>query len=159
MPEARVERTFEAPIDQVWKMWVEPEQFASWYGPPGAVIPTCEMDVELSGRRFIAMEMEGPNGAMQMYFVGEFVEIDPPTRLVYSESLANADGSPQDTSAMPPGAPTSTQVIVELTDVGGTSTEVIVRHVGIPADSPGAMGWQLALGKLAARLADSATSG
>lgn len=153
-PEARVERTFDAPIDTVWRMWTEPAQFAAWYGPPGAVIPTCEFRVTIGGRRFVAMEMETPNGKHSMYFVGEFVEIEPPTRLVYTESLADADGAALSAEAagMPPGAPTATQVIAEFTDLGDGRTTLVVRHVGIPADSPGAMGWQMALEKLATAL-------
>ena len=39
------------------------------------------------------MEMETPSGPMQMFFVGEYREIDPKTRLVYTESVADADGN------------------------------------------------------------------
>ena len=155
-PHARIERTFDAPIDEVWRMWVEPSEFAAWYGPPGAEIPVCEMDVKEGGRRFVGMRMQGPDGEMQMWFVGAFVEITAPTRLVYTESLANADGdalSPEE-SGMPPGAPSDTQVTVELQAIDDDRTAVVVRHVGIPADSPGAMGWQMALDKLAAHLDD-----
>lgn len=153
-PEARVERTFDAAIDDVWRMWIEPAEFAAWYGPPGAEIPVCEMDASVGGRRFVGMRMQGPDGEMQMWFLGEFVEITPPTRLVYTESLANADGEAlsSEESGMPPGAPTDTRVIVELRAIGDDRTQIVVRHVGIPADSPGAMGWQMALDKLAARL-------
>ena len=77
-----IERTFNAPIDRVWKMWATPEGFASWYGPHGANIPTCNMDVQVGGKRLVSMAMETPNGPMQMWFAGEFLEITPMTRLV-----------------------------------------------------------------------------
>ena len=50
---------------------------------------------------------------------------------------------------MPDGHPTTTEVIVELEDLGGR-TRMVVTHVGVPADSPGAAGWAMALDKLAA---------
>ena len=154
-PEARVERTLDAPISQVWSMFVTEQHFAGWYGPPGASIPVCDFDVRTGGRRFVEMEIAPPNGEMTMFFVGEFVEIDEPVRLVYTEALADADGNvlPPDRAGMPPGSPTNTQVIVELSDLGDERTALVVRHVGIPADSPGAPGWVMALEKLADRLA------
>ena len=106
----RIERTFDAPIDLIWSMWTEAEHFANWYGPTGATIPKADMDVRVGGRRHIAMEIETPNGTMQMYFVGEYREVEPKTRLVYTEAIADADGNtmPAEQMGMPAGAPTET---------------------------------------------------
>jgi hypothetical protein len=49
---------------------------------------------------------------------------------------------------MPEGHPTTTEVLVELDDLGGR-TRMTVTHVGVPEDSPGAAGWRMALDKLA----------
>jgi len=149
--DVRIERTFDAPIDVIWAMWTEPEHFANWYGPMGARIPKAEMDLSIGGRRVIAMEMETPGGPMQMHFVGEYREIDPKTRLVYTESVADADGNPlpPEQMGMPPGADMETSVIVELVDLG-EQTQMTMTHVGVPADSPGGQGWTMALDKLAA---------
>lgn len=139
----RLERTFGAPIATVWSMWAEAEHFASWYGPMGATIPTAEMDVTVGGGRTICMRMETPDGPMEMWFTGAYTEIDEPTRLVYTEAMADPEGNA--TSPF-------TEVIVELTDLGD-STKVVLTHVGVPADSPGAMGWTMALDKLEGVLA------
>ncbi len=149
-----IERTFDASLDLVWDMWTQAQHFAAWYGPMGASIPTAEMDVTPGGRRLIGMEMTGPDGTMQMFFAGEYVEIDPKTRLVYTEAMADADGNvlAPEAMGMPPGAPMETRVIVELTDLGG-STRMVMTHEGVPADSPGAQGWQMAIGKLEGLLA------
>jgi hypothetical protein len=48
--------------------------------------------------------------------------------------------------------PVTTEVRVELEAVG-SRTELVVTHVGIPADSPGATGWVMALDKLDAHVA------
>jgi len=149
-----IERTLAAPIETVWSMWATAEGFASWYGPEGATIPTCTHDLTVGGRRHLCMEMQTPNGAMQMWFVGEFLEIDEPNRLVYTEAMSNEAGdalSPAE-MGMPEGTPTSTTVTVELTTVDA-GTHMVMTHAGVPADSPGAQGWQMAIGKLEARLA------
>jgi len=54
-----------------------------------------------------------------------------------------------------PDAPKTTEVVVELTDVGGR-TRLVLTHRGVAADSPGAAGWTMAFDKLAARVAAGA---
>ena len=152
-----IERTLDASRSLVWKMWTESEHFAAWYGPMGASIPVAKMDVSVGGQRHICMEMETPNGPMQMWFVGEYVEIVEGERLVYTESMSDEDGNIVDPASMgmPPGAPDTTKIIVELTAVAD-GTKMVMTHQGVPADSPGAMGWGMALDKLEARLAELA---
>lgn len=153
--DVQIERTFAAPIDLIWAMWTEPDHFANWYGPMGAKIPMAKMEVQVGGRRHIAMEMETPGGLMQMYFAGEYLEIDPKTRLVYTESMADADGNAMtaEQMGMPAGSPMETSVVVELEDLGD-STKMVMTHVGVPADSPGGQGWAMAIDKMEARIAE-----
>ena len=146
----RIERSFDAPVNLIWQMWTDPEHFAAWYGPDGATIPVAKMDVRAGGTRLVSMEMQTPNGAMQMWFTGEYLEVVENERLVYTESMADQHGnvmSPSD-MGMPDGHPTTTEVRVELEDVGGRTT-MVMTHVGVPTDSPGATGWTMALDKLA----------
>lgn len=155
--DVHIERTFDAPIDLVWAMWTEAEHYANWYGPMGAKIPKAEMDVTVGGRRHIAMAMETPNGPMEMYFIGEYREIEPKTRLVYTEAMGDADGNAMtaEMMGMPEGTPMETTIVVELEDLGGT-TKMVMTHQGVPADSPGGQGWNMAIDKLEARVAELA---
>jgi uncharacterized protein YndB with AHSA1/START domain len=147
-----IERSFDAPVDLIWQMWTDPEHFKAWYGPDGATIPVAKMDVRVGGARLVCMEMQTPNGPMQMWFTGEYREVVENERLVYTESMSDENGnvlSPSD-MGMPEGHPTTTEVRVELEDVGGR-TKMVMTHAGVPADSPGAAGWEMALDKLTAR--------
>jgi uncharacterized protein YndB with AHSA1/START domain len=149
-----LERILDAPIDLVWQMWTDAEHFAAWYGPTGATVPVIEMDVTVGGTRHFCLEMQTPDGQSRMWFVGEYRVIDEPNRLVYTESMSDPDGnriSPE-AMGMPSGHPEITEVTVELDDVEGR-TRMVMTHAGIPADSPGAMGWNMALDKLEAHLA------
>ena len=152
--DVRIERTFNAPIDLIWAMWTEPEHFANWYGPTGARIPKAEMDVRVGGRRHIAMAMDTPRGPMEMFFVGEYREVNPKTRLVYTEAMADADGNPMTAEqiGMPAGAHMETSILVELQDLGDR-THMVMTHIGVPADSPGGQGWAMAIEKLEIRVA------
>lgn len=145
----RIDRTFDAPVDLIWQMWTDPEHFAAWYGPTGARMPVAKMDVRAGGTRLVCMEVTTPNGLMQMWFTGEYREVIENTRLVYTESMSNENGdivAPSDVG-MPPGHPTTTEVRVELEDLGGR-TKMVMTHIGIPADSPGATGWAMAFDKM-----------
>jgi uncharacterized protein YndB with AHSA1/START domain len=149
-----IERSFDAPVELIWQMWTDPEHFAAWYGPEGANIPVARMDVRVGGTRLVCMEMHTPGGPMQMWFTGEYREVVENERLVYTESMSDESGNvltPAD-MGMPAGHPTTTEVRVELEDVGGR-TKMVMTHAGIPAGSPGAAGWATALDKLAAHVA------
>ena len=149
-----IERTLDAPVDLIWQMWTDPEHFQAWYGPTGAKIPVANLDVQVGGTRLICMEMETPNGPMQMWFTGEFREVIVNERLVYTDSMSDEEGnvlSPAD-MGMPPGHPETTEVIVQLEDLGD-STKMVMTHVGVAADSGGAGGWAMAIDKLAAHVA------
>ncbi len=153
-----IERTLDAPASLVWKMWTEPEHFAAWYGPVGATIPVARMDVHVGGTRLVCMQLETRNGTMQMWFTGEYREVVENKRLVYTESMSDENGNvlPPSEMGMPAGHPTTTEVLVELDDLGGR-TRMVMTHVGVPEGSPGAAGWVMALDKLAAHVARPAT--
>ena len=141
-----IERTFDAPVELIWQMWTEPEHFKRWYGPKGMSVPVAQMDVRVGGKRLVCMEMQRPDGSMQMWTAGEYTEVVPLQRLVYTESMADAQGN---AVVMGDDAyPAVTQVTVLLEDLGGR-TKMVMRHAGIPADSGGAGGWQQAFDKLA----------
>jgi uncharacterized protein YndB with AHSA1/START domain len=148
-----IERSFDAPVGLVWKMWTDPEHFKVWYGPDGASIPVVEMEVRVGGRRLVCMEMDTPGGPMRMWFTGEYREVVENERLVYTESMSDESGrvlSPAETG-MPEGHPTTTEVTLELKGVRGR-TKMVMTHAGIPSESPGAVGWTMAFDKLAAHV-------
>ena len=98
------------------------------------------------------MEVETPAGRMRMWFTGEHLEVaEPATR------LHRVDGRRGRQPGRAPGHPSTTEVHVELTALDG-GTRLVLTHVGVPAGSPGAAGWSMALDKLAARLATPAAS-
>jgi uncharacterized protein YndB with AHSA1/START domain len=148
-----IERSFDAPVELIWKMWTDPEHFKAWYGPEGATIPVAKIDLRAGGTRLVCMEMQSPNGPMQMWFAGEYREVVQNERLVYTEFMSDQHGNrlPPAETGMPEGHPMTTEVRVELEDVDGR-TRMVMTHIGIPADSPGAIGWTTALDKLAAHV-------
>jgi len=143
-----IERTFEAAVDLIWQMWTDPEHFKKWYGPKGFTVPVADMDMRVGGKRLICMA--SPDGSMKMWTTGEYVEIVPNERLVYTESMADENGNVVSPSAMgmPDGYPATTEVTVLLEDLGG-HTKMVMTHAGVPASSGAGGGWEQAFDKLA----------
>ncbi|SFQ65654.1 Uncharacterized conserved protein YndB, AHSA1/START domain [Roseivivax halotolerans] len=149
----KIERHLDAPIEDVWRMWTDPNLFKTWYGPNGMSVPVAEMDLTIGGTRKVCMEMQSPERSMSMWFIGVFKEIREPTRLVYTESMCEEDGtliSPQ-AMGMPDGHPDITEVIVELSEEDGRTIMKMV-HVGVPEGSAGEGGWSQAFDSLERRL-------
>ena len=144
-----LERVFDAPIDLVWRMWTVPHSFKAWYGPAGATVPVAELDVWPGGRRRVCMAI----GPREMWFTGEHLEVTEPTRLVYTETIADERGNPisAESLGLPPKTPETTEVTVVLDEVNG-GTRVTLTHAGVPAESGAARGWHGAFDKLAAEL-------
>lgn len=148
-----VRRLVPAPPETVWAMWTEPDHFAAWYGPGGAVIEVLAMDVRVGGRRHVAMTMPGQDEAMTMWLAGEHLEVEPVVRLSYTEAITDKAGLPlsPEEAGLPAGHPVETTISVDLEPADG-GTALTLTHAGIAADSPGATGWTMALDTLAARL-------
>jgi uncharacterized protein YndB with AHSA1/START domain len=144
-----IERHLDASVELVWQMWTDPDHFKAWYGPEGASISVARMDVRVGGSRLVCMDVQTPAGPRQMWFAGEYVEVVANSRLVYTESPANENGDIL--PAAESGHSLTTEVRVELEEADG-GTRMVLTHVGIPADSPGATGWAMALDKLAERV-------
>jgi len=143
-----IERIFDASVDLIWQMWTQPDHFKEWYGPEGFTVPVAEMDVRVGGKRLVCLE--SPDGSMKMWMTGEYVEVVSNERLVYTDSMSDENGNVISPSAMgmPDGHPETTEVTVLFEDVGGR-TKMTMTHAGVPADSPGATGWNQAFAKLA----------
>jgi uncharacterized protein YndB with AHSA1/START domain len=142
-----IERIFDAPQDLIWQMWTDPENFKQWYGPRGFKVPVADMDLRIGGKRTICMA--SPDGSMKMWTTGEYVEIIPTRRLVYTESPSDEHGNVMSPAAMgmPEGYPATTEVIVLLEDLGGR-TKMVMSHIGVPANSGADGGWNQAFDKL-----------
>ncbi|MEM7227459.1 MAG: SRPBCC domain-containing protein [Planctomycetota bacterium] len=78
----RIVRSFNAPLELVWRAHTEPELLKQWMtGPPGHSLPVCEVDLRVGGTaRFV---WKNPDFEMGMTAV--FKEIVPHERIVHTE--------------------------------------------------------------------------
>ncbi|MEZ4425873.1 MAG: SRPBCC family protein [Gemmatimonadota bacterium] len=78
-----VTRTIDGPPHLVFKAWSDPELFRQWWVPKsfGVVLASCEMDVRTGGRYRLVF---GEDPSQQMAFVGQYVEVVPNSRIVWT---------------------------------------------------------------------------
>lgn len=86
-----VTRLFDAPARIVWKAWTQPELMRRWWVPKSMpmTLRSLDMDVRVGGGYRLVFDAEGSEG---LAFVGQYTEVDPPTRLVWTNE-EEADGS------------------------------------------------------------------
>jgi len=84
-----LKRHFKAPPEKVFAAFADKALMQAWYGPEHATIPHCEVDARVGGR--YRVEMHAASGAVHVV-TGEFREIHPPERLVYTWGWLNGTG-------------------------------------------------------------------
>lgn len=107
-----VRRTVRATADRVFAAWTEPAHLQKWWGPEGATCPGAEIDLRVGGRYRIGNRF--PDGT-DVWIVGEFEQVTPPHRLVYTWRIQGPDSRPWE------------RVTVRFEPRAG-ATEVIVVH-------------------------------
>jgi uncharacterized protein YndB with AHSA1/START domain len=81
--EIRMTRLFDAPRRLVFEAMTKPEHVKRWWGRlgEGYSVPVCEIDLRPGGAwRFVNRHPKG-----EVAFYGEYREITPPSRLVFTE--------------------------------------------------------------------------
>jgi uncharacterized protein YndB with AHSA1/START domain len=84
--EVRMTRLFNAPRELVFEAMTRPEHIQEWWGRlgEGYSVPVCEVDLRPGGSwRFVNRHPAG-----EATFYGEYREIDPPHRVVFTEIFA-----------------------------------------------------------------------
>jgi uncharacterized protein YndB with AHSA1/START domain len=86
--EVVVTRSFDAPARLVFEAWSDPELFRRWWVPKsmGMTLQSCEMDVRTGGTYRLGFG----NG---MDFFGRYLEVTPPSLIVWTNEEDGADGS------------------------------------------------------------------
>lgn len=81
--ELTVTRTFDGPARTVFDAWTRPELFKLWWAPKsmGAVLSGCEIDARTGGGYRITF---GESGSDSATFFGKYLEVTPPSRLVWT---------------------------------------------------------------------------
>jgi uncharacterized protein YndB with AHSA1/START domain len=70
-------RVFDAPTEQVFRLFTDPTWLAKWWGPHGFTTPEIQIDPRVGGS--LRFTMQPPKGEA-FPLSGEFLEIQPPSK-------------------------------------------------------------------------------
>ena len=87
-----VTRTFNAPARIVFEAWAKPELFKRWWVPKsmGMSLLSCDMDVRAGGKYRLVF---GINDSKVMEVFGRYIEVTPPSRLVWTNEEGDEGGA------------------------------------------------------------------
>ncbi|MDI7776388.1 SRPBCC domain-containing protein [Asticcacaulis sp. EMRT-3] len=88
-----VTRTFTCPAHIVFKAWSTPELFTRWWVPKssGISLIACEMDIRTGGGYRLEFGLSGSDRTMT--FFGRYIEVTPPSRMVWTNEEGDEDGA------------------------------------------------------------------
>jgi len=114
----RIERLIDAPIEVVFRAWTTREAMQRWYQDRPDDVVRVDSDLRVGGSYRIEF---GPAGQAPFVETGTYVEIEPPHRLVMSETLEGPDGVQW--------ADTTVTVVLEEED---GKTRLVLVHENFP---------------------------
>ena len=88
--EVLVKRSFDAPLELVWRAYMEPELLRRWCsGTPGWSMPVCEMDMRVGGQ--YRWRWRNDENGQKFGFTGEVLELVPYARIVHTQIFDPGD--------------------------------------------------------------------
>ena len=123
----RLVRRFDAAPQRLFDAWTDPQLAAGWlFTTPASEAHRCVLDLRVGGRWEIVDRRDGTDYRA----IGEYLEIDPPRRLVF-------------TFGMPQFSDGFTQVTVEIAP-DGTGSQMTLTQSPLPPEAVAALeqGWR-----------------
>ena len=78
-----IERTYEAPIEDIWSLWTTKEGIESWWGPEGFSVVVRKIDLRPGGEQLYTMSATAPETVAFMKKAGMPLSTD--ARITYTE--------------------------------------------------------------------------
>jgi uncharacterized protein YndB with AHSA1/START domain len=85
----RLERFIPSSPDDLFTLWIEPEQIARWWAPDGYKAAVHDLDVRPGGRWRIVLR---GSGSRELVMGGFYHIVEPPQRLAFSWAWEEEDG-------------------------------------------------------------------
>lgn len=112
----KLERTFNAPRELVYKAWTDAEHLAQWWGPKDFKLRVKDLDTVPGGIFHYAIT--SPDG-MDIWARFVYRELIEPERIVFVSSFTDADGNAGHNPPWMPDWPTELLNTITLTEVDG----------------------------------------
>ncbi len=125
-----VTRTFNAPVEMVWKVWTDPELVKRWWGPKHFISPVAKIDFREGGNSLVSMLSPIEMGGQEWYSIWEYVKIIPLKSIEFIQSLSDKDGNKTHPTkvGMPSDFPMNIRTVVTFRELGNSKTEMTVTE-------------------------------
>lgn len=146
-----VEKMIQAPVAEVFYACSEADMVKQWWGPEAFSSPVVKMDFKVGGKYLSCMKSD--DGKMEIWAVGQFLEIIPNRRIVSSEHPSNSEGveiSARDAEDGPFADEGDSYITIEFENKNQSETKLTLSHEGLPARMHDncIAGWSSSLDKL-----------
>jgi len=124
-PRLTLERTFRAPINEVWELWTTREGIEAWWGPEGFSVDVGSFKIREGGDLVYEMSAVAQEQVDYMKKAGmpisthhtlTFTEVIPPRRLAYRQMV----------DFVPGVEPYRVETLLELHEVEGGGTRLVL---------------------------------
>jgi len=126
-----ITRTLEAPIEQVWNAWTQPEFVMRWWGPTGFTSPSCKIDFRVGGKYLFHMRAPKDfQGGQDFYTAGVYRKIVPLTLIEFTQGFSDKDGNLIDPASMgmPPDFPKEIPSSLSFKRVGAKTELTVIEY-------------------------------
>ncbi len=117
-----INRTFNAPLELMYRMWTDPEHFSKWLAPTGFTMRFIRSDIKPGSSAFYVMT-DGKN--VTMHGRANYLEMEKPRRIVYTQQFCD-ENEKISRHPMAPTWPETMLTVVTLTEEGPDQTRVTV---------------------------------
>jgi uncharacterized protein YndB with AHSA1/START domain len=120
----RIERTYDASAETIWKLWTTADGIETWWAPDGFSVKVQKLELEPGGELVYTMTATAPEQIEFMRRAGmplttesrkTFIEVKSPSRLAYTSLV----------DFVPDHKPYEFLTVVELEETGGRTLVVM----------------------------------
>jgi uncharacterized protein YndB with AHSA1/START domain len=125
-----VTKIFNAPVEFVWQLWVDPELVKRWWGPKNFTSPMAKMDFRVGGKSLVSMKAPEKMGGQVWYSIWEYTKIDHLNTIEFIQNLGDENGNKTDPTkvGMPADFPLDVRTVVVFETVEKNRTKMTVTE-------------------------------
>jgi uncharacterized protein YndB with AHSA1/START domain len=125
-----VTRVFPASVEDVWKIWTDPELVKQWWGPDRFTCPVAKINFKEGASSLVCMQAPKEFGGQSSYSLWTYTKIIHLQSIEFIQNLASEQGVKLTPPfpGMPPDFPEDVRTVVTFRNLGKDKTEMTVTE-------------------------------
>ena len=128
--QVQVTRIFNAPLEMVWQLWVDPELVKRWWGPKNFTSPVATIDFREGGKSLVSMQAPTEMGGQVFYSIWAYQKILAFETIEFIQCLCDREGHKINptTVGMPADFPIAIRTVVTFMQIAAEQTAMTVTE-------------------------------